>query len=61
VSTLHQHLSALVETKFVPLRNEAIRSEERIDIPLPDLRDIDWGQEGDEHLRGIALLRALRQ
>jgi hypothetical protein len=34
---------------------------ERIDIPVPDLSNIDWGQEGDEYLLGIAKLKALRQ
>jgi hypothetical protein len=52
---------------YVPQKHEArfVRPPsvppERIDIPLPDLSVIDWGQEGDEHLRGLALLRALRQ
>jgi hypothetical protein len=31
----------------------------RIEIPLPSLEDIDWGQEGDERLRGIAKLREI--
>jgi hypothetical protein len=32
---------------------------ERIDIPVPDLSNIDWGKTGDDSLRGLALLRSL--
>jgi hypothetical protein len=33
---------------------------ERIEILLPLLSDDQWAPDGDDHLRGIALLRALR-
>jgi hypothetical protein len=34
--------------------------EHQSNIPLPDLQNVDWGQPGDDQLRGLALLRALR-
>ena len=34
-------------------------NQERIEIPLPKLDDITWGEPGPDELRAIALLRAL--
>jgi hypothetical protein len=55
------HVMALAPaTKPLRFRNEPLLlPPER--ITLPDMVDIQWAPDGDEHLRGLALLRALRQ
>jgi hypothetical protein len=53
-----KHASFRREAGFLP-EEAGFLLKERIGIPLPDLLDIDWGQEGDDSLRGLALLRGL--
>jgi len=52
---LHQSSSKLIRAREHP----QIIQEQKEEMPLPDLTSIDWGEEGPERLRGIALLRAL--
>jgi hypothetical protein len=45
---------------FAPFATFTPNQERIPNIPLPDLQNVDWGQPGDDQLRGLALLRALR-
>ena len=52
VSASRQHVSALPT-------EQTEKQPERLEIPIPDFNDIDWGKPGSDRLKGVAILRAL--